>query len=155
MMKVSRIRIDPKHLGFFLNNFWNLITLLEDKEQVKNFLKDLLTPTEMKMLAKRIQIAKMLLEGYDYRAIRNYVKVTDTTIAKISNILASDNKGLRVAIFYLQKIEEQIDKERMRVTPDFKKKYSMYFLPERIMDEIEKNVRKQKKRSSVKRDIPL
>ena len=82
MTKVSRIKLDPKHLGFFLNNFWNLITLLENKDQVKSFLKDLLTHTEMKMFAKRIQIAKMLLEGYSYQTIRSYVKVTDSTIAR-------------------------------------------------------------------------
>lgn len=85
MTKISRIRVDSRHLGFFINNFWNLITLLENKDQVANFLKDLLTHTEMKMLAKRIQIAKMLLEGHDYRAIRGYVKVSDATIATISN----------------------------------------------------------------------
>lgn len=62
MTKISRIKINPKHLDFFLHNFWNLITLLENKDQVKNFFRDLLSHTEMKMFAKRIQIAKMLLK---------------------------------------------------------------------------------------------
>lgn len=155
MVKISRIRVDPKHFGFFLNNFWNLITLLENKEQVKTFLKDLLTPTEMKMLTKRIQIAKMLLEGYDYRSIRNYVKVTDPTIAKISNILAVSGDGLRVAIRYLQKIEAEIDRDRMRATPDLKKKYPTYYLPEKAIELVEKELRKRKKKSSVKEDLSL
>lgn len=153
MTKISRIKVDPRHMGFFLHNFWNLITLLEDKDQVKNFLKELLTPTEMKMLAKRIQIAKMLLEGYDYRSIRNYVKVTDTTIAKINNILASAGDGLRTAISELQKIEDEINKERMRTGANLKKKYPTYFLPEIIIDEIDKKVKKHKKRSSVKNKL--
>ncbi|MBI2036509.1 hypothetical protein HYT17_02675 [Candidatus Microgenomates bacterium] len=153
MTRISRIRVDPRHMGFFLHNFWNLITLLEDKDQVKNFLKDLLTPTEMKMLAKRIQIAKMLLGEYDYRSIRNYVKVTDTTIAKINNILASNGNGLRIAISELRKIEDEIDKERMQIAPNLKKKYPTYFLPEIIINEIGKKVKKQKKRSSVKNSI--
>lgn len=151
MPRVSRIRIDPKHLGFFLNNFWGVITLLENKDQVKGFLKDLLTHTEMKMLAKRIQVAKMLLEGYDYRSIRNYVKVTDPTIARISNILEIAGDGLKAAIRELQKIEAEIDKERMRITPDLKKKYPMYFLPEKLVEEVGKAMRKQKKKESVKR----
>lgn len=155
MVKISRIRVDPKHFGFFLNNFWNLITLLENKEQVKTFLKDLLTSTEMKMLTKRIQIAKMLLEGYDYRSIRNYVKVTDPTIAKISNILAVSGDGLRVAIRYLQKIEAEIDRDRMRATPDLKKKYPTYYLPEKAIELVEKELRKRKKKSSVKEDLSL
>lgn len=155
MTKVSRIKLDPKRLGFFLNNFWSLIALLEDKEQVKNFLKDLLTHTEMKMLAKRIQIAKMLLEGYNYRDIRNLVHVTDPTIAKISNILAVDGEGLKTAVSFLQKIEQDVDKERMRVSPDIKKKYGLYFLPEKAMTSVKRKLKNKHKKLSVKKDLSL
>lgn len=155
MTKISRIRLDLRQLGFFINNFWNLVTLLENKDQVANFLRDLLTHTEMKMLAKRIQIAKMLLEGYDYQTIRNYVKVTDPTIAKISNKLETGGEGLKLAISYLQKIEKQIDKERMKLTPDLKTKYPSYFLPDRILEATAKNFKKRRKRNSVKRYISL
>lgn len=155
MTKVSRIKLDPRHLGFFINNFWNLITLLENKDQAKDFLKDLLTHTEMKMLAKRIQIAKMLVEGYNYQAIRNYVKVTDPTISKISNILAVGGDGLKTAIGYLQKIEKDIEKQRMSIVPNLKKKYSSYFMPEIVAEEIVRKVRAYRKKSSVKKDISL
>lgn len=155
MTKVSRIKLDPKHLGFFLNNFWNLITLLENKDQVKDFLKDLLTHTEMKMFAKRIQIAKMLLEGHNYQTIRKYVKVTDSTIARMSNLLEIEGHGLKTAIGYLQKIESEIDKERMRITPNLKKRYPSYFLPEIIADEIGKKVKSYRKKNSVKKDVLL
>lgn len=155
MTKVSRIKLNPQHFGLFLNNFWNLITLLENKEQVKNLLKDLLTHTEMKMLAKRIQIAKMLIEGYSYRDIRNYVKVTDETISKISNILGTGGEGLKIAIEYLQKVEKEIEKERMRITPNLKKRYPMYFLPEIVMDEVGRGLRARGKKKSVKRNLSL
>lgn len=155
MTKVSRIRLDPKHFGLFLNNFWNIITLLENKEQVKNFLKDLLTHTEMKMLTKRIQIAKMLLEGYNYRDIRNYVKVTDSTIAKINNTLETGAEGLINAISQLQKIEVEIEKERMRIIPDLKKKYPTYFLPERLAEAAMRKIKSRNKRLSVKKDTQL
>lgn len=155
MTRISRIKVDPQHLLFFLNNFWNLITLLENKDQVKDFLKDLLTHTEMKMFAKRIQIAKMLLEGYNYQAIRKYVKVTDSTIARISNLLEIGGNGLKTAINYLKKIEHEIEKERMRISPNLKKRYPSYFLPEIIADEIGKKVKAYKKKNSVRKDIIL
>lgn len=155
MTKVSRIKVDPRHFGLFLNNFWNLITLLENKEQVKNFLKDLLTHTEMRMLAKRIQIAKMLIEGYSYRDIRNYVKVTDETISKISNKLETAGEGLKMAVQHLQKIEKEIEKERMRITPNLKKKYPMYFLPEIVINEVGKGLKARRKKKSVKQDLSL
>lgn len=155
MTKISRIGVDPKHFGFFLNNFWNLVTLLKNKEQVRDFLKDLLTHTEMKMFAKRIQVAKMLFEGYSYQAIRNYVKVTDSTIARINNMLEVGGEGLRTAITYLQEIEKDIDKERMKIGPDLKSRYGIYFLPEKLIDEAGKRVKARNKKTSVKRDLSL
>lgn len=154
MTKLSTIRLDSKHLGFFLNSFWSLITLLENKDQVKSFLKDLLTHTEMKMLAKRIQIAKMLLEGYDYRAIRNYVKVTDPTISKISNILATDGEGLKTAVGFLQKIESQIEKRRFSGKP-LKERYGMYFLPDKLIDAAGKKLKSHNKKLSAGKNLSV
>lgn len=155
MPRISRIKVDPTNLSFFLNNFWSVITLLEDKEQVKNFLKALLTHTEMKMLAKRIQIAKMLIEGYSYKDIRGYVRVTDPTISRISNILETYGEGLRTAIQYLQKLEDGMDKKRMQITPNLKKKYGIYFLPERIMEQTIKHIKKKMKSNSAKKGTLL
>lgn len=155
MTKISRIKVDSRHLGFFINNFWNLITLLENKDQVASFLKDLLTHTEMKMFAKRIQIAKMLLDGYGYRAIRNYVKVSDTTIATINNKLQIGGEGLKTAIGYLKKVEKDIEKERLRIVPDLKKQYGAYFLLDKVADETGKKLKSFKKKNSVKKDIKL
>lgn len=155
MTKISRFKVDSRHLGFFINNFWNLVTLLENKDQVASFFKDLLTHTEMKMFAKRIQIAKMLLEERDYRAIRNYVKVSDTTIATISNKLEVGGEGLKTAIMYFKKVENEIEEERMRITPDLKKRYGEYFLLDKIIDKAGKQVRVHNKKQSIKKDISL
>lgn len=126
---------------------------MENKEQVKSFLKDLLTHTEMKMLAKRIQIAKMLIEGYSYQDIRNYVKVTDPTIAKISNILEAEGQGLKIAINYLQKIEREIDRERMSLSPNLAKKYPTYFLPEKIIEVVGQKIKARNKKQSVRQSL--
>lgn len=156
MTKVSRIKVDSQHLGYFLNNFWTTLTLLENKDQVANFLKDILTHTEMKMIAKRIQIAKMLLEGYSYQAIKNYVKVTDATISKISNILETRGEGLKIAIEHLKNIEKETEKNRMRSNQDLKRKYGIYFSPDKIIDSLEKGIKtKRKKKSVVKRNDTL
>lgn len=155
MTKISRFKVDSRHLGFFINNFWNLITLLENKEQVANFLKDLLTHTEMKMFAKRIQVAKMLMEGSDYRSIRNYVKVSDATIATINNKLENGSEGLKTAIKYFKKVEKDIEGERFRITPDLKKRYGEYFLLDKVIDKAGKQVRAHNKKQSIKKDISL
>ncbi len=155
MPKVSRIKIDSKHMGYYINNFWSLITHLENKEQVKIFLKDLLTHTEMKMLSKRIQIAKMLLEGYTYQEIKGYVKVTDSTISKINNILSVDGEGLKTAVKYLHKIEMDIERKMMQSGSSVKEKYPEYFLLDRLVQGAGKELKKRKKRKSAVKDLSL
>ena len=75
--------------------FWEVIEKLRTKEQIEEFLKDLLTPTEEVMLAKRVAIALMLLKNYDYRTIRDTLKVSLTTVGKVSLWLKYEGKGYR------------------------------------------------------------
>lgn len=102
------IYTNPKRLAIFINRFWDGITLLDNREETIRFFKDLLTPTEIRMLAKRLQIADMLAKGYKYQDIRNYVRVTVQTISHVSGKLNYGEDGL---IKILQKLEK-IDKKR-------------------------------------------
>lgn len=153
MTKISRISPDPRHMGIFIDNFWNAVTLLESKEETKTFLKDLLTHTETKMFAKRIQIAKMLVQGYDYRTIKNYVKVTNSTIASVNNLLNTGGKGLVRIIKRLIKLEEKRKneyegKDREVVPPGL-----MRLVPDLVdlgIDLTTQHLRKREKRKSVK-----
>ncbi len=102
------IYTDPKKLAFFIHRFWDAITLIEDREEAIAFLKDLLTPTEVRMLAKRLQIADMLAKGYKYEDIKTHVRVTVQTISHVNNKLNYGENGL---IKILQKLEK-IDNSR-------------------------------------------
>lgn len=151
MTKVSRIKIAPRHMGWFINNFWMVVTLLENKDQVKEFLEDLLTPTEITMFVKRLQITKMLLQGYDYRSIKNYVKVTDQTIAKINNLLFVGGNGLKKAVTYLLKIEKEQDQKLMSPPSNLREKYPGYFWPEEALEKLGTKIKASKKRGSALR----
>ena len=45
------------------------VNLMDTKEDVKQLVKDLFTHTEYKMLAKRLEIGRLLLAGSDYTTI--------------------------------------------------------------------------------------
>lgn len=151
MTKVSRFKLDSEKLSLIFNNFWSAIALLDDKRQIKDFFQSLLTHTEMEMLSKRIQIAKMLLNGNSYEQIKHKVKVTDSTIARINNLLAIDNNGLEPVVKKLKKIEEDLEKERMSIVPNLKKKYPTYFLPEIVLDTLIKKSKHIIKKKSAKK----
>ena len=97
---------DPKRLSIFINRFWDAITLIEERNEAISFLKDLLTPTEVRMLAKRLQVADMLAKGYKYQDIQNYARVTKQTIASINNKLNFGEEGLIKILQKLEKIDQ-------------------------------------------------
>jgi uncharacterized protein YerC len=45
----------------YLGEFYSMISLLRTRDEVKKFFKDLLTLSEVVMISRRLQIAKMLL----------------------------------------------------------------------------------------------
>jgi len=76
---------------------WESLAKLKSQNEIQAFLADLLSPVERTMVAKRLAIAVFLEKGYSYNSIKNILKVSATTIAKISLIL-SGNKGYKLAI---------------------------------------------------------
>ena len=91
-----------------------VIASLENPEQVERFLIDLLSETEMLMLARRIRIASLLLEGASYTEIVTELGTGPSTIAQVHHWLQKDNADLT-------KIKKQlapiINKKDSQVTP--------------------------------------
>src|SRR3990167_1717742 len=112
MTKLSRRFMDPKEMGFYINNLWNAFTLADSKEEVRELFKDLFTHTEYKMLAKRLEIARRLLEGDHYDWIKESLKVTEKPIAFMSNTLAASGKGLKNAHEKLNLLEKKYQRKR-------------------------------------------
>src|SRR3989344_5705486 len=98
---------NPSRLTIFINRFWDAVTLLEDREEAIFFLRDILTPTEIRMIAKRLQIADMLAKGYKYEDIGNYARVTKQTISSVNNKLEFGNDGLIKILKRLEKIDQK------------------------------------------------
>lgn len=94
MPKLSSTPLKKKSMEIILNDFWRAIASLQSEKEIEDFFFDLFTHTERKMLAKRLQIAMMLLEGHSYPDIRSSLKVADHTITKISNWLKTGAAGL-------------------------------------------------------------
>jgi len=109
------------------------------------FLQDLLTKTEMKTLAKRLRIAKLLLATLTYEEIQMTLHVSRGTIAKIATWLSESGDGFRNII---QKLPDQKNLSSWEDRSDwdqFKRRYSLYFWPELLLEEIVKHANKRQK----------
>ncbi len=94
MPKVSRWKVEPESLDVMREDFWALVSLLESKKEVREFLSRFLTPSERTMFAKRFQVLLMLVAGYNYEAIKNRTHVALDTISRVANRLEEDESGI-------------------------------------------------------------
>lgn len=100
MGKVQTKNIDKNERYKIIGDFYEIVTNLRTKNEVIGFFMGLLTPSEALMFARRIQIAKMLLDDKSYDEIRKELKVGLSTVASVSNWLYGENDAFR------KKIEE-------------------------------------------------
>lgn len=70
---------------------YNAIVTLKDTKECSAFFEDLCTVPELKAMAQRIVVAKMLSEGYVYSDI---VEKTGASTATISRVNRSLNYGM-------------------------------------------------------------
>ena len=80
---------------------------MDSKEDIRLLFKDLFTHTEYKMFAKRLEIARRLLQAETYEAIEKALSVTSGTVTRLNNILAEKGDGLRKAHNKLEQLEEK------------------------------------------------
>lgn len=108
------------------------------------FLQDLLTKSEMQMFAKRLRIAKLLLAGLTYENIQTQLHVSHSTVAKIAVWLSEKGDGFRRVI---EKLPKQKETKSLELSgwDTLKRKHSLYFWPELLLEEIVKNANNRQK----------
>lgn len=98
MGKVKVYSIDPKEKRRITNEFFDLIVNLKSKDEVFNFLIGFLTSSEILMISRRLQIARLLIEENTYDIIRKKMRVSYLTISSIEHWLNKDeNKKLLIS----------------------------------------------------------
>lgn len=135
MSKVNPRALDSDSKMKYLDLLWTSIAQLETREETKHFFKDLLSESEAIMLARRIEIAKRLLEGQSYDEIARVLGVGKDTIGRVQRWLVSGFGGYEKAIKGFKKEldrrfgkSKNIDKERSYSFNWIKQKYPLHFL---------------------------
>lgn len=157
-MKVSRKKLEPDIFTHYVNNLWAAFTLLDSKEEIRILFKDLFTRTEYKMLTKRLEIARRLLEGESYESIKDGLAVANNTVTRVSNILSEKGDGLRLAHKKLTLAEEKYWVKQKQITknienPFLKKAHKKTLLGKVIrvgLTQLDKKISKKIKHNTAK-----
>ena len=75
-----------------------LLVNVDDEQAVSEILLDLFTLREIRDLASRLQVAKMLSSGLSYSEIEKQTGVSATTIARVSKCLTQGSGGYAKAM---------------------------------------------------------
>lgn len=116
-----------------LDLLYTAASAVKGRTATKEFLKDLLTPSERIMLGRRIWIARLLLSGESQALIGKKLKVGPNTIWRVEKWLSDQMPGYEKAIQGLEKeMDARIEKKNSYVEPftfaALKKKYPLHFL---------------------------
>lgn len=97
----KKIKYDEQEIIW--DKFCKVVASLGTSEKIKDFLKDLLNRGERMMLARRLEIAKLLSEEKTYRAIKKELRVGIATIARVDRWLHFGRNGYFAAIKEMKK----------------------------------------------------
>lgn len=109
MAQVSKYPIRKEIADRIFELFIKTLINIKERDEAEKLVSDLLSPTERIMLAKRLTIAFLLEKGYDYRSIKDILKVSSPTIAAVNLARQYGSKGYKKLIDKISR-EESISK---------------------------------------------
>lgn len=143
-MKIRSRKLNNKEKIEYLDALYTAVESLKSRDEVKNFLRDLLTEGERIMVGRRIVIAKRLLNEEPYEQIIREMKVGPDTIMRVHRWLEDDIEGYEKAVEKLEKVLElrQEKRDKSYVDPfsfqGLKKRYPLHFFLFNLFDDFSK-----------------
>ncbi len=81
-----------------LEQLFRAILTLETMEECYTFFDDLCTVNEIKSLAQRLEVARMLGEGHTYNQIETETGASTATISRVKRCLNYGNDGYQMVL---------------------------------------------------------
>ncbi|UFT99920.1 YerC/YecD family TrpR-related protein [Radiobacillus kanasensis] len=100
-MQIDKLR------GQQLDELFDAILSLKDREECYRFFDDIATMSEIQSLAQRLQVAKMLQDGYTYGVIVKESGASTTTISRVKRCLTYGNDGYKMVLERINQTEEE------------------------------------------------
>ena len=124
-----------------IGEFYDTISSLKDRNEVRLFFKSLLTADEIATLMRRIEIAVLLSAKLTYDEIAKTLGAGKSKITSVHKNLLQDDSGYKIVVKRLiedrKKRLKKIIKENKGSLSAFeaaKKKYPGYFLLQNLLD---------------------
>lgn len=91
-MQINKLR------GKELDQLFESVLSLKDLEECYRFFDDLCTVNEIQSLAQRLEVARMLKEGFTYHKIETETGASTATISRVKRCLNYGNDAYEMAL---------------------------------------------------------
>src|SRR3989338_9473658 len=81
-----------------IGEFYDVFDSLKNRDEIRFFLKSLLTADEIATLMRRIEIAVLLEGGYNYRQINDILGTGSDKISRVQKSLDQDDSGYKIIV---------------------------------------------------------
>ena len=146
-------RLTNKERQELILDLCRALCTLRNPEEVAEALTDLLSPKETETIAKRLKIAELLAQQEDYNSIRNQLKVGYSTIARVNTWLNLSGEGFKILLMRKKKSPKPMT-DQDRYDPyswhNIKRRYTLYFWPQLLLEELIKSSDKKEKQKIAK-----
>ena len=95
MAKIDYRRLTPEQRQKYFNVLMQMLSGCGLNEKGQEFLKDLIMESEVTMFARRITIARLLLQGLSFQEIQRRLHVGQNTIISVDRWLSAQMYGYR------------------------------------------------------------
>lgn len=98
---------NPKLRSELMDKLFTAILSLSDIEECYRFFEDICTIGELKAMAQRLEVARMLAEGLTYDDIVSATGASTATISRVKRCLVYGADGYRAALGIYSDTEEK------------------------------------------------
>lgn len=91
-MQIEKLR------GKALDQLFDAVLQLKDREECYRFFDDLCTVNEVQSLSQRLEVARMLRDGYTYHRIEDETGASTATISRVKRCLNYGNDAYVMAL---------------------------------------------------------
>ncbi len=97
-MGTRRAVVNPKLKDPFTRRFCQAILTLKSEDECFRFFEDVCTIGEVKAIAQRLEIARLLFGGHTYEEIARKTRASSATISRVRRFLEYGADGYRLVL---------------------------------------------------------
>jgi uncharacterized protein YerC len=98
MTQVSRRPLDKTVYARIFEIFLSSFAEIKNKNNAKTFLEELFSNSKQIIISKRLAIAFLLTKNYSFKTISTLIKVSQTTICRVSSSVKNEKSTLKTIL---------------------------------------------------------